>query len=71
MLALIIAVLDDIYSIIAIWLNDCGKSFYKMYKHFHLKCLHQNIYSAYICQIKYSTPYRLYDMEGLKKIRHL
>lgn len=25
MLALIIAVLDDIYNIIAVWLNDCGK----------------------------------------------
>lgn len=31
MLALIIAVLDDIYSIIATWLNDRGKQFYKTY----------------------------------------
>lgn len=29
MLALIIALLDDVYSIIAVWLNDCGKQFYK------------------------------------------
>jgi len=29
MLALIITVLDDIYSVIAIWLNDCGKPFIK------------------------------------------
>lgn len=73
MLALIIAVLDDIYSIIAVWLNDCGKSFNKMYKHFHLKCQHQNICNAYkmIRQIKYSTPYSLYDMKGLTKLRHL
>jgi len=35
MLALIIAVLDDIYNIIAVWLNDCGKLF--------LNCLNAHI----------------------------
>jgi len=43
MLALIIAVLDDIYSVIAIWLNDSGKPFIKLIV-LILNCLHQNFY---------------------------
>jgi hypothetical protein len=40
MLALIIAVLDDIYNIIAVWLNDCGKLFLNYLNTVIIKCLH-------------------------------
>lgn len=63
MLALIIAVLDDIYSIIAVWLNDCGELCILDKLFIFLKCLvtnkEQNLIFVYFVCMLHIENYRL------------